>query len=319
MRDAYATLLAGAIARDEQNLQVAASLNRDRLARAKPAYGDLTGSELAEWRAENEAKIYGDFLAGGYKSLQVSDDQIVQTVETYALGSITYKFVFDMTHTDNLSANLDIVSILSRGTLQNPVKGSFQGKRQAKREFVLFDRVDRMLTNRPTIRECNRLRAEREGERLPNSAYPISGKLDLIEVVRSFITSNQSGNLIGQITDADLYKKVSETPLPAMSETMIFTTTLTGGLDPKLELSSPTSGSRVKSAILSAKAERQDVHKLILVLQLPPRSETVAEDRSQTERKEADRSVMLKAGVRELKRLSDQEQETKLLDLLEAR
>jgi hypothetical protein len=309
MRDAYITLLIGALSqgRDKHNMEVAAGLSRDRLARFIPPNGaSLDRDGIAIARARNESQVFQTLLTSGYKGLHDEDKQLKQVVETYSPVFIVYKYVFDMTRTDHLGGSVDLLSVLTRGTLTTPIEGSFEGKRQAKREFVQADRVDELLTNLPTIRVCNRLRAELAGgEPLPNGAYPIAGKLDLIEVVRSFITANQSGNLIGQVSEAEVLTVQNPKPVPSMSETLVFTTTLHAGINPKLELAKRLSGTDVQTSILQATSDRVDIHTLTLIMQLPAQSGglTVAEARSKAEQEEYSRQV--EAGVRELQRVDD--------------
>ncbi|WP_206517204.1 hypothetical protein, partial [Mesorhizobium sp. M7A.F.Ca.CA.004.10.1.1] len=307
--------------RDKYNMAVAASLSRDHLARFMPPdSATLSKDDIAKAKAKNESKVFRDFFTSGYKNLHDKEKQLKQVVETYSKVFIFYKYVFDMTQTDNLGGSVDLLSVFTRGTLTSPIDASFEGKRRAKREFVQKDRVDELLTNLPTIRQCNKFRAELAGgEPLPNGAYPIAGKLNLIEIVRSFITSNQSGNLIGQISEADLFTQRDKVPVPSMNETLVFTTTLHAGISPKLELGKRLSGTDVKGSTLTATTERVDIHTLTLVMQLPPTEGglTVAEARSKAEQQEYERQV--EAGVRELQRVDDsnyRDRKSKVLELI---
>jgi hypothetical protein len=315
MRDAYIQLLIGAITLDGFNKEAAATMSRDRLFRYVPASNgvNLSDDEIRVLRAKHESEIFKEFLTSGYRNMVDPDRQIKQVVETYSKVFIAYKFIFDMTQTNGLGGNVDILSVFSRGTLSSPIGGSFEGKRRAKREFVQADRVDTLLTNRPTIRECNRFREELSGERQPNGAYPIAGKLNIIEIVRNFITSNQSGNLIGQLSDSDLFTSADKPPLPSLSETLVFTTTLKGGINPKLELKPQSSGTDIRSAVLSANTERIDIHTLTLVMQLPGlRTLTVAEARNADEMRvdQAELDDQALEMARELRRLADRNNES---------
>ncbi len=308
MRDAFITLLHDAIIRDGYNKEEAAKLTRQYFFNAAPAVPLPNDQNIWIWRARNESDSLLKFLTSGYLNLPVKDPEIKYVVETYSKAFIAYKFVFDMTQTDHLEANLDLMSIVTRGAVKTSVGGSFNGKRRATREFVLADRVDWLLTELPTIRKCNQIRREQHGERPANGAYPIAGKLNLIEVVRNFVAANQTNNLIGQLSDADLLVASSKPPLPTMSETMIFTTTLKGGIAPTLELSDPTHSTGVKGGLLDAHRERLDVHSLTLVMQLPDlKGPTVAHARSEAERK-ADQSLygqQANDSAHELNRLED--------------
>lgn len=312
MRDAWINLLLGQIVRDHKNGGVAASLSRQAFAQYMPPNAArMTDDERADAIAENEARTFERFLKSGYRTMPVKDDEIEFVVETYSQAYIGYKFLFDITRTNQVGAGIDIASVVSRGAWTTAVGGSVTDKRQATREFVLADRVDELLTNRPTIRVCN---IYRNGGRPPNALYPIAGKLDLQSVVRSFIAANQSGNLIGQFADAQLLTSADTPPAPSMSETVIFSTTLHGGINPKLELTPRTSGTSVKGAEINLSGDRVDIHKLILVMQLPARDMTIAELRNKREAAVRDKRVTAIAS--ELRRLEDRDENSRVLNIL---
>jgi len=317
MRDAWVSVLASAVGRLERNRVVATNLTRERFATAVPEGVSLSSEDLDNWRAENEANTLNKFLSAGYRTLPEVDDEVKFAVETYSKVFITFKFVFDMTQTNDAGASVDFVSAFSRGTLTSPIGGSINGKRQAKLEKVIGSRVSDLLTNRPVIRTCNKYR---KGERPPDGLYPISGKLNLRGDVANFITDNQSGNLIGQLGDADLLTAIDTPPKPSVNKTYIFTTTLKGGLNTaKLDLEPRPSGTSVKAATLTLTAERIDLHKLILVMQLPTVGGlTVAQIRN--EQQSIEYLEQLGASARELRRIEDRDRVTSdVLNLLQVR
>lgn len=319
MRDAFITLLVEALQSSEANDQIAAGVSRRHFMAMKMPAGLQEDENV--WKARQESDAFETFLTKAYKNVPGARQEVVQVVETYGKAFIAYKFVFDMTQTDGLEASVDLLSIVSRGTVTTSLGGSFEGKRQAKREFVVADRVDELLTNLPTIRECNRFRREQKGEAVPNGAYPIAGKIGLEQIVRNFVTANQSGNLIGQLSDTEILTASDKVPLPTMSERLIFSTTLKGGISPRLELSAPARGTDVETAMFTANRERLDIHTLILVMQLPSlRGATVAQTRSDAERRrDAEYRRQATQSARELNRLEEQDENRRAIDIITGR
>ncbi|WP_157884559.1 hypothetical protein [Neorhizobium galegae] len=315
MRDAWVGVLVSAVGRLEENRGKAAELSREHLTAAVPAGFELQPEQLANWRANNEAETLEKFLADGYRKLPKRDTEVEFAIETYSKVFITLKFVFDMSQTNDVGASIDLVSAVSRGTLTSPIGGSFSGMRQAKLEKAIGTRVSDLLLNRPVIRTCNKYR---KGERPENGLYPISGELKLRGDVANFITDNQSGNLIGQFGDAELLTAVDKPPTPSINKTYIFTTTLEGGLNTaKLDLEPRLTGTSVKAATLNLNAERVDLHKLILVMQVPTIGGlTIAQIRNK--RENAEYLEQLSASARELRRIEDRDRlgPTEVLSLL---
>jgi hypothetical protein len=314
MRDAWVDVLVGGIARLPANQAVAATMTRQALLAAYPVGNSLSEQDLDNWRAENEARTFETFLARGYRTLPRKDPELEFAVETYSNVFITMKFVFDLTQSNDAGASVDLLTVVSRGTLTSPIGGTIAGKHQAKLEKVTGTRVADLLTNRPVIRICNKYR---KGETPPNLLYPIAGNLNLKNDVQGFITDNQSGNLIGQYSDADLLSAINNTPVPSINKTYTFQTTLSGGLsDAKLELAPRASGTSVKLAQFTLSGSRVDVHKLILVLQLPNvQSLTVAQARNRQEA--AQLAQQLNSSAKELQRIEERDKvSSELLRLL---
>ncbi|MQB22577.1 hypothetical protein DXT90_18290 [Agrobacterium tumefaciens] len=304
MREAWLFVLVNAVGRLQKNKDAAYKLSRQHFSSATPAGIKLSDEELGNWRAENEARTFEKFFSGGFRALPEKDRELEFAVNTYSKVFITFKFVFDITQTNDAGASVDLVSSVSRGTLTSPLGTSINGKRQAKLEKAIGSRVSDLLTNRPVIRTCNKYR---KGERPADGLYPISGKLNLKDDVANFITDNQSGNLIGQLGDAELLTAIDTPPKPSINKTYIFTTTLRGGLNAaKLDLEPRSSGTSVKAASLTLSAERVDLHKLILVMQLPNIGGlTVAQLRNKQQSEEY--LEQLSASARELRRIEDRD------------
>lgn len=310
VRDGFIAIIGEALA----DTKYEGSLSREHFLRLPPP-SSVRKEDVDFWRAKQESDAFDKFLKTDYKAAKKDIPSIEQLVETYGGTFVAYKFEFNMATTDATSGNLDLVSVFTRGTVKTPISSSFEGKRQATRQFVLADRLDQMLINLPIIRVCNQLRAYK---RLPNSAYPITGKLDLIRVIRNFGTVNQSGNLIGQYSDTELLKAAQQPPVPTMSEKLIFTTTVKAGVTPTLELAQQAHGTDVSGAGLKLSRERIDTHTLTLIMQLPfLTGPTVANARSAAERNaEIEYQLGATAAATELNRIENDDRNNRLLNII---
>lgn len=218
-----------------------------------------------------ESQRFQTFLDSGYKSLRNTD--IRETIQRYTATLVAYEFDFNITRTDEFGGDLDLLSTFTLGTLKTNVGGGFKGQRNTSRNFKLIDVFGDMLVNRPTIRECNALRRPPHKPRAPNTAYPMTGSLNLREILDTFISLTQSANLVGNFVD--------KRDVPTFSETMIFTTTISAGVAPTLELEPLGRSLEISNAKAGFGSSRLDVHKLTLTLTLPPQGKlTVAQQRS---------------------------------------
>jgi hypothetical protein len=94
-----------------------------------------------------------------------------------------------------------------------------------------------------------------------NFIYPITGSLNLEEMVGTFLDLNQSGNLTAK----------DDSP-PATSDNIQFITKLTGTLHPSIEISPVRRTIEIAKAGITATGIRQDKHSVIIVLTLPAAS-----------------------------------------------
>lgn len=205
---------------------------------------------------------YAGFLEFGVKELDPTPRRII---ERYAKAVIAYEFDFDITEENKLTGNADFLNTFTRGTLTLKTSAGQEQKRQNQRNFKAIDNFDNLVSTPIMERVCARLEA-RIGRKFSQSQpknyrYPITGSLGLSEVIDTFLQLNQSGNLVGN---------TKENPkLPTMADTMTFTTTVNGGVNPSVKLSTAGTGLKLAEAGLDATVKRVDEHKLVMALTLP--------------------------------------------------
>ena len=206
-------------------------------------------------------------------------------IERYELSAIAYEFNFDITEENNLNGGVDFLEILTRGQFKLGVTAQHDKKRQNIRNFRTSDNFGELISGSIMERVCARIERPDRG----NHVYPISGSLDLAEIVDTFISLNQSSNLVGNTKGAE--------KIPTLSDTLTFTTTISGTVNPTIKLSPLGDSFQLTDATLSATSSRTDVHKLVLALTLPnidflTTGLTIAQTREEIER----------AALRELER-----------------
>lgn len=182
----------------------------------------------------------------------------------YENSAIAYDFTFDITEQNDLSTQIDLAGLISRGTISIPIKANNDRSRQTVRNFRISDKFG----------DLRKLRACGAGEIFANYVYPITGTIGLREVVTTFIDLNENQSLTGP--------KDSQA-VPLLADTFNFQTNFGGSLAPKIALSPIRPPLDVETATLTSVASRRDTHKVIVALSLPvdPKSlppETTARD-----------------------------------------
>jgi hypothetical protein len=239
--------------------------------------------DLVQKALIQEYRGIADELADGrlgydafFKKRLVTLDPVTRgMIERYRAAVIAYDFDFDISEENNLSGGIGLTDLLSRGPLTLGITAKDERKRQDKRNFKLVDQFEELTTSPVMDRVC-----VRDGLSIAdrNHSYPIDGSLNLAEMLGSFISLVQSANLIGDSGNA--------TSIPTFADTLTFTTTLSGTINPKLTLTPAGSALQISSAELSVTKARIDTHKLIVALTLPSAAgpRTVAQSRSELER-----------------------------------
>ena len=92
-----------------------------------------------------------------------------------------------------------------------------------------------------------------------NYIYPMAGNIGISKSIDVFVNMSLFGNLTGK-----------EKGPPTMSDALEFTTRFTGSANPALMFLPGLPGTRLASDMLTGTAYREDKHKVIIGLSLPP-------------------------------------------------
>jgi hypothetical protein len=174
-------------------------------------------------------------------------------LERYDRGAIAYDFTFDITEKNNVTANADLTRFLSRGPLNIGLSAGNERERQNSRNFRIVDTFEGLI-NLDSDDYC------RYYEERANFTYPITGAIGLSETIATFVSLNDAGNLAGQ----------EGSNIPALSDTIEFTTKISGGVNPIITLSPLGRQLQLVKAAFDANVSREDIHKVVVAVTLPP-------------------------------------------------
>jgi hypothetical protein len=192
----------------------------------------------------------------------------IQTaLNRYDGAMITYDFTFDITENNNIGGSVDLGRTLTRGTFGFGITGQNDRERHNVRTFRVVDNFEK-LSVQVDDSFCMNQNLYR-GDYI----YPITGSLNLFEMVGAFLDLNQSNNLAAKDKDP-----------PALSDNIQFVTKWTGSLHPSFEISPVGRSLEVAKAGITGTGIREDKHSVIIVLTLPP--EPAAADRTSKSQKQ---------------------------------
>jgi hypothetical protein len=201
-------------------------------------------------RLESGALTFATFTE---KSSTMIDKIADEVIKRYENAAIAYGFSFDMTSSNDLASGGDFIGNFKAGPLTVNIGSTHKYERQNLRKFDLVDSFGFLAASPIMVDVCD------SRQSLPaNGMYPISGSLGMEEMVGTFLNLNQSGNLTG----------VGGTP--RLSDTLTFTTEVSGKIDATLEPISKGAAITIKKVSLNGGGGRKDIHTLTIVMTLPP-------------------------------------------------
>lgn len=171
----------------------------------------------------------------------------------YKTASIAYEFQFDITEDNNASGEVaSTIPFLNGGNFSLVANAGSNRSRQTKRNFKIADTFDELRQTR-----CEPIIAATD------VIYPIAGDIGVYEVVGTFIRlQNVENAKSGEVF--------------TFADTLMFTTSLNGGVQPKLVLSPVTDRLRIVAANADFNARRNDIHTVTLTLAGSPPKATKA-------------------------------------------
>jgi len=187
------------------------------------------------------------------------DKATVAMLDKYRNAAIAFDFTFDITENNSLSGEAGFARNLTRGVLNIGVAAGNERQRQNVRNFRVTENVSNLVLGL-SEKQCA------SASRKPNWSYPITGHIGVGELIGTFLKLSQTNTLVGPDTDDDEDKAA----IPSITDTITFITTITGSVNPTIELEPLGRKWSLASAGINASASRADVHSVIVAVTLPP-------------------------------------------------
>lgn len=181
-------------------------------------------------------------------------DKSKEIYDKFSTAAFSYDFSFNIYISNDISGLINLASPLPLPTLNIGLSSSANRLRRNLRNFRVTDSADEIVNKMTT--ECIR-----DSNQSSEFIYPITGTIGMEELINSFYQLVQQNGLDGTKDDEDV---------PAISDTITFTTTLTGGVSPLLAINPVGRSLQVASASLNATTTRSDTHSVIISIALPP-------------------------------------------------
>jgi hypothetical protein len=165
----------------------------------------------------------------------------------YDTAAIAYQFDFITTENNKASGGATFTMPFTNGKFTLALGAGEDKQRVGDRAFLMVESFKELRKE-----DCS-IQATRE-----NWRYPITGIVGMEEIISTFVKLTELG-FLENATD-----KVA-----SFVDTLDFTTTIRGNVDPTIELNPVTDSFRLTKATASFSADRTDRHKLILSLSVP--------------------------------------------------
>lgn len=205
-------------------------------------YGDERAHRLAD-AVEAGSVAAVELLDGKYRGKYLISAEGLALFDAYSRSAVTFDFALTGAEENDNTAQADFRLPVATGLLTvNANAGAKLGRKNVRKfqtttSFFDLHRIDR--------KSCAKVEAQ-----AANVVYPLTGRIGLQEAFTRFVTIDVLTGVTSNFTD-----------------TITFTTTLTGGITPKISLD-PVSRQELRLAGASAtlKATRVDDHQLTMSL-----------------------------------------------------
>ena len=166
----------------------------------------------------------------------------------YIGATIAFEFSLASYQENSNSTEVDFARVITNGTVSVPFSASNDQMRQSTRTFQIVDSFDNILK----LQKCERSSMQ------PNLEYPVSGSVGLSDIISTFIDLNEKKDLTPKASADGVYV-----------DALLFTTTASASVVPKLVLTPPTQAFHLTGASLNTAATRRDTDSLTVAMALP--------------------------------------------------
>lgn len=160
---------------------------------------------------------------------------------------VGFDFVLKMTEENKATAGkLSFADPLARGKFTLDLTGSAEKERFNERRFRVVDNMYKLSLEE----NCS------EQEQRANFVYPITGRIGLDELVFTY----------WKLKDVTSFKPYEDDDQRAFIDKLLFTTTLSAGLSPTIQIDSPAGGFELTNASVAGNVVRKDEHQVTVAI-----------------------------------------------------
>ncbi|AVT80650.1 hypothetical protein [Rhodopseudomonas palustris] len=220
----------------------------DKLAQS----GDPIAQQLSATYAQNREATsqFGPELFPGR-----AYDKVRTLIRTFYRTGVAYNFDLNITEDNDLTSQANLLRVLPEHVFRLNVGAGALRKRSNQRTFTVTDTFEYLLK---TLNDPSRGSYCNGQIVAANYIYPITGRIGVEKLVKDFIELTLFGNLAGSNNGA----------VPAMTDKLVFTTTLNASATPSVVFTRVTTAFDLADAQLTASAKRSDVHQVAIALAL---------------------------------------------------
>ena len=229
------------------------------------ALGWLTNEEnQIEHKVDPASRAIGVEFKNGRPIQQFSPKlfrgQVAKIISVFYNTGVAYTFDLNMTETNNLDPEVDLLKPYPHAKFTMGIKGTFDRMRQNDRVFTVTDSFSELI--RLPDAYCMDTVAGRNFVVSENYVYPIAGRIGVKRMIEDFIVLTLFGNLGGEPGD----KAAPPKGPPTLVDQLAFTTDISGNVTPTVTFTPVGTGLQVSTASLGASADRKDIHKVTVGL-----------------------------------------------------
>ena len=220
-------------------------------------HGDIPGDPIARdlaARYEREPDSISGFHPRLFPGPQYV--QVRNLINLFYDAGVAYNFNLTMSENNDLTTEINLLKPLSEPRFTLGVKAGALRERRNLRTFTITDTFSHLLTklNTPV-----RGKHYCDGQLVhANYIYPITGRIGVDKLVKSFIELTLFANLAG--------KGPSGSGLPTMADELTFTTSVNASATPKVVFAPVGQAFQLADASLTGLAKRADVHQVTMAL-----------------------------------------------------
>jgi hypothetical protein len=229
---------------------------KDKLAVTLIAFGDAKARQTGH-------DLLNDRIDVSTVNLLGLDNRLRGYISKYARSAVAYNFSLGGTEVNNVGTDGGLLHTFLNGTRS---LGFSAGMDRSRQNVITINQSDTFVGLLRDIKDDYCLDKNTE----KNYFYPITGNIGFARMLDSFIDLSEFSNLAGPTENTQ--------GAPTVGYSLEFSTTITGSITPKIELSAIRDEVRLSSASIGTTLSRTDVHKLIFAFARPTDGRLEADD-----------------------------------------